>query len=278
MKKVTIIILILSIFLISGCSEEENIEKQGKLTGQVIKEDVTEKNTCPKQGVLQSDLSYCVDLCLLDKSDATIHEELCGKMCDQAEYLKGTEGLQKKIQSYKCKKCGECTEEQLKEIEEKRIKDEEVARIQNIREECREKCRNEAVSQLSEGECYPNGRDGYTPDECSRIIVNCIQLEECNTLNGSEEQLKAIEEKKKQIGDEQRKEEQEKLELEKNIESQSEKWNGYVYIKNKSGASRQFNENGIIYEFPYPADDPTKVPTDLGKRLLATGQFELVII
>ncbi len=245
MKKVTIIILILSIFLISGCSEEENIEKQGKLTGQVIKEDVTEKNTCPKQGVLQSDLSYCVDLCLLDKSDATIHEELCGKMCDQAEYLKGTEGLQKKIQSYKCKKCGECTEEQLKEIEEKRIKDEEVARIQNIREECREKCRNEAVSQLSEGECYPNGRDGYTPDECSRIIVNCIQLEECNTLNGSEEQLKAIEEKKKQIGDEQRKEEQEKLELEKNIESQSEKWNGYVYIKNKSGASRQFNENGL---------------------------------
>lgn len=181
-------------------------------------QNIQQKEICPKsyfkQGMFQSDWSYCVDLCLYDKDNDQMKKcEIYCERLDDIDYRTGSNLLSKRIQKYKCVLCGECTEEQLKEIEDKRIKDEEVARIHKIREECREKCRNEAVSQLSERECYPNGRDGYTPDECSRIIVNCIKLEECNALNGSEEQLKVIEEKKKQIEDEQRKEEQEKLEL-----------------------------------------------------------------
>ncbi len=218
----TCLILILSL---SGCSWEESEEKQEVMAEQSQEEDTA--LNCPKQGMLQSDWSYCIELCLLDKSDATIHKELCERMCDQVEYYKGSQGLLNKIQSYKCSKCGECTEEQLKEIEEKR-KQEEEQKIANQKEaEEREKQKEEE----------------------QRI---------------KDEQLKI--------------QEQEKLELEENIESQSEKLNGYVYIKNISGESRQFEENGVIYEFLYPAEEPTKVPVEVGRRLLTTGHFELVMV
>jgi hypothetical protein len=44
-------------------------------------------------------------------------------------------------------------------------------------------------------------------------------------------------------------------------------------IINISGESREYEENGIIYEFPSPAKNPTTVPDELGERLIKTNQF-----
>ncbi len=113
----TFVFLLIVIF---GDSPEEAAEKQRLLTEQAQREDAIraeqKANQCPKQGILQSDWDYCVELCVLGKSDALINEEQCEKICDTTEYYQGSEGLQKRIMNYKCKKCGECTEEQLKEM------------------------------------------------------------------------------------------------------------------------------------------------------------------
>lgn len=47
-------------------------------------------------------------------------------------------------------------------------------------------------------------------------------------------------------------------------------------LKNISGETREFEENGFIYEFPFPSDNPTEVPDAVAEKLLATGQFEEV--
>lgn len=43
---------------------------------------------------------------------------------------------------------------------------------------------------------------------------------------------------------------------------------------NTSGEPREFQENGFIYEFPFPSDEPTQVPKEVGKKLLETGNYE----
>ena len=132
-----------------------------------------------------------------------------------------------RINEYKCNKCGECSKEQLRKIEE-------------------------SESQKAE-----------------EALAYNKSIEEARIRN--EEELRIKEEKK-------RIEEDNWLELEKQIESQGEKLGGFIFVKNISGEPRQVSEDGIVYEFPYPAIEPTKVPVDLGKRLLATGQFEITTV
>lgn len=45
-------------------------------------------------------------------------------------------------------------------------------------------------------------------------------------------------------------------------------------IINNIGASSEFKEDGVIYEFPYPPINPTDVPEELAKKLIATGQYK----
>jgi len=45
-----------------------------------------------------------------------------------------------------------------------------------------------------------------------------------------------------------------------------------IKLINISGEPREYNENGFIYEFPYPTDEPTQVPDIVAKKLLETGQ------
>jgi hypothetical protein len=242
---------------------------------------------CPKQGMFQSDWEYCVELCLLDKKKGA-SSRICEQICDADAYLDGTYGYEfitKRIKKYKCEKCGEdCTEELLEQMEmkkkideEKQAKYEEDERIYLIQEECRNKCYDEASNEIGENECFVDKENKVTTPRCEELLDRCFKLRECDNLDGSEEQLKAIEEKIERLKKEQLLKEQERIELEKNIESQSEKLNGYIYIKNISGEPRQFKENGIIYDFPFPAEHPTKVTEDVGRRLLTTGNFELVI-
>lgn len=48
-----------------------------------------------------------------------------------------------------------------------------------------------------------------------------------------------------------------------------------IKIVNVSGESREYRGEDLVYEFPYPAIEPTEVPDELGKKLLATEQFAL---
>ena len=183
-------------------------------------------NNCPAQGTLQSDYSYCVDLCMLNESDADMIKEFCTDVCNMGKYTGGTEGLQKYIQDFKCPKCGDCTVEQLRKIEYDKKQAEEL-RITNAKIAEESKKRTEEAQRIKE--------------ENAKI------------------------------------QQQENIELEKNIPLQSAKLGGFVMIKNKSGEGRQYTDNGITYYFPYPAKEPVKVPVDFGRELLATGNFELVI-
>lgn len=45
-------------------------------------------------------------------------------------------------------------------------------------------------------------------------------------------------------------------------------------LTNISGESREYRDGSIIYEFPVPPTPPTKVPDEVGKRLLETGLFK----
>ncbi len=43
---------------------------------------------------------------------------------------------------------------------------------------------------------------------------------------------------------------------------------------NVSGEPREYAENGFIYEFPFPTEKATKVPEEVGNKLLKTGYFK----
>jgi hypothetical protein len=45
-------------------------------------------------------------------------------------------------------------------------------------------------------------------------------------------------------------------------------------IINISGESREYEENGYIYEFPSNSKFPTEVPEKIGEKLLKTNQFK----
>ena len=45
-------------------------------------------------------------------------------------------------------------------------------------------------------------------------------------------------------------------------------------LYNVSGEPREYEEKGVIYEFPFPAKEPTQVDDDVAKKLLETGQFK----
>jgi len=45
-------------------------------------------------------------------------------------------------------------------------------------------------------------------------------------------------------------------------------------ILNISGQPREYRTKGYVYEFPFPAKEPTQIPDDLGKKLVETGQFK----
>jgi len=47
---------------------------------------------------------------------------------------------------------------------------------------------------------------------------------------------------------------------------------------NISGQPREYYEKGFIYEFPFPSNNPTQVPDEVGKRLLVSGHYEEIII
>ncbi|KHO50613.1 MAG: hypothetical protein QT04_C0050G0022 [archaeon GW2011_AR11] len=78
---------------------------------ETIHNEVTEKNItkCPKQGMLQSDWDYCVELCIFDKEEGA-SSRVCEQVCDIADRLDGsygTEHMDKRIQKYKCEKCND---------------------------------------------------------------------------------------------------------------------------------------------------------------------------
>lgn len=45
-------------------------------------------------------------------------------------------------------------------------------------------------------------------------------------------------------------------------------------VINVSGEPREYGENGIIYEFPFPSVTPTEVPDEIAKRLIITGNYK----
>lgn len=45
-------------------------------------------------------------------------------------------------------------------------------------------------------------------------------------------------------------------------------------LLNISGEPREYSENGYVYEFPFPAKEPTQVPKEIGEKLLETGQYK----
>lgn len=117
-----IFMLIFIIGIIVSINEPNNItkntdiqanENQANNSSIIEKEEAPQsanedKLECPKQGFFQSNWDYCIDLCLVGKSDATVNYNQCEKICDQTEYYEGSDGLIKRINDYGCKKCGKC--------------------------------------------------------------------------------------------------------------------------------------------------------------------------
>ncbi len=178
---------------ITQSNNNENIgtNVENIITEQALREDTTKAkqktNQCPKQGMLQSDWSYCVDLC--DKyHEGNYSINRCEGICNTMErgddrleqaigYRSEVTNLEKRISKYRCLICRDCTQKQLKEIEEKKKEDEEKARISKLRETCREKCRVE-VNNKYEKYCSPNQHT----TECSRQYDNCLGRMSCNSL------------------------------------------------------------------------------------------------
>ncbi len=92
MNKICIIFILVSLFLVFGC------------TGSSSKTGLN----CPGRGILDSDNSYCVALCMVNRTDSGLNQDHCQEVCDLLEYGGGSPALQKRIQSYRCSKCGDC--------------------------------------------------------------------------------------------------------------------------------------------------------------------------
>jgi hypothetical protein len=166
--------------LLSGCSGNERSTQNG----------ADSKSECPSQGLFQSDVDYCRAICEVQSSPT-----YCKSVCEFGERIDdeyATHKLQDKIQQYKCKNCGEdCTPELLDNIEkaeaeqaQKEAQQNEQQRLYSIRASCRDKCKEEAVSQIGADRCYvyPDQPDGTTTQQCDEILIKCINEQKCNEL------------------------------------------------------------------------------------------------
>lgn len=111
---ISFIALVVILIAIFGDSPSEAAQKQKLLTEQAIKEDSLKaeqkESQCPQQGTFQSDWSYCIELCMIGKSNQDFTRG-CEQICDMGERIGK---LDDKIQQYKCEKCNQgCTEDQL---------------------------------------------------------------------------------------------------------------------------------------------------------------------
>jgi len=70
---------------------------------------------CPEKGTFDSDYSYYIKLCMFGKKDSQLNQDQCEKLADKLDYYGDIDSA---ISNQLCKKCGQCTEEQLKEINE----------------------------------------------------------------------------------------------------------------------------------------------------------------
>lgn len=185
LKIIMVFCLVISILLISGCSEEKVIEEQEKLTGQVIKENVIEKSECPSQRMMQSDLDYCVNLCLEYGKQS---EGTCKNVCyavqrvdDRLEaslgYAPTVTNLEERNSMYRCLICNECTEEQLAKKEEKKEEEENLARKMGLVNECSNKC-------LEEYRSIPDVVDenGVEKQPYGKFMEDCLEREGCNKV------------------------------------------------------------------------------------------------
>jgi len=88
---------IIAVFVLAGCLT--NFDSKG----------------CPIRGWQHTDVGYCTELCMVNKVDSGVNQDLCERMCNQADYLGGSSAVEKRIQSYRCSKCGDCTSTQQEE-------------------------------------------------------------------------------------------------------------------------------------------------------------------
>lgn len=117
------IILILIIGIIVTINEPSNQTiKESSLNIEVIDSQETSysinenqqlqitenKPDCPEQGMFESDIDYCVDLYVVGKHDSQVNYDTGKTLCSKLEYYSGSDALKKKIESYKCTKCGIC--------------------------------------------------------------------------------------------------------------------------------------------------------------------------
>ncbi len=176
----------------SNNNENVGTNVENIITEQALIEDTSKAeqktNQCPKQGMLQSDWSYCVDLC--DKyHEGNYSINRCEGVCNTMEraddrleqaigYSPEVTNLEKRISKYRCLICRDCTQKQLKEIEEKKKEEEEKARKYELQAACREKCQEEASNEVGE-ECSQVETD---ITKCGRLYVNCIRRESCHML------------------------------------------------------------------------------------------------
>ena len=89
---------IIAVFVLAGCLT--NFDNKG----------------CPIRGWQHTDVGYCTELCMVNKVDSGVNQDLCDRMCNQADYIGGSPAVEKRIQSYRCSKCGDCTSTQQEEI------------------------------------------------------------------------------------------------------------------------------------------------------------------
>lgn len=220
--------------------------------------------TCPNKGLLQSDIDYCVSLCMVNRTDSGFQQDNCQRTCEQTDYYHGNDAVIKAIQNYKCQKCGECTPEQLTQIAAQKQQNEKA----QLHENCTALCINETSKvygcNCTDTACW------YAIDKCKNYEINCVTDCDNNKFIPYEQS-----EIKKEDDQQRQRAEQKANELAASIEAQSNANNGYVFITNISGEPREYGENGINYDFPYPTKEPVKVPVDIGKKLIATGYFSL---
>ncbi|TAL57669.1 MAG: hypothetical protein EPN86_01645 [Nanoarchaeota archaeon] len=116
--------VLIAMFIVIGMSMNPTqlatqADSQNKVTSN------EQSSSCPSQGFLQSNLQYCVQLCMLDKNEIG---SICDQICRDMKSLDGSTGsefLSSQVQDFKCSNCGDCTQEQLAKIEEQKKKIEE---------------------------------------------------------------------------------------------------------------------------------------------------------
>ena len=109
-----ILIFIIGVIVSVNAPEKPKNETPVEVKNEPVIIPSAKTSDCPQKGMFDSGYSYYIKLCMYEKKDSQLNQDQCEKLADTLDYHGDIDSA---ISNMLCKKCNQCTEKQLKELE-----------------------------------------------------------------------------------------------------------------------------------------------------------------